>query len=450
MSLYNVDGQINYTSVSGSSFTGLYAADGSMNIVINDGSTPKGHYHPCGAINAVVVTTPNAPAYANNGSINVIANNFGSYSPPNSGGNLGGPQYTSGLTKANTANVRAAWAAQSGNVPIAANGDSTFAGVTTGDGTAQALHSWPAQLPALLQNVGIKAGANNRYGTASGTFSFLTGFDSRISSTGAWTQGATLAVGGNAFACAATGSMTFTPQGNVTKFVIKWRDGAAGRNFSWQVDGGSATTINSSGTTQVVNTTVSAGTAGIHALTLTWVLGSITILGIDAYDDTAGRVEASIWNWGISGATSANLIDNTDTQTGRFFEIGFFAPKLSLIEGGAINDWRNSISVSTFQTNFTTLVQKSLTVGDVIVCIPPHDGGSAGFTSNQQAYVDAMYTVAAANNCGVFDIRKRWVSYANAVANGWQTNGDFVHPTAAGYLDYAQAILPTIRYALNP
>jgi len=362
-----------------------------------------------------------------------------------------GPQFSSGLTRANTSNVRAAWTAKSANVQIATIGDSTMAGVTTGAGTTQAVNSWPAKLATLLQAAGINSGQNNRYGVASGTFSFLTGFDSRVSATGGWSQGATLAVGGNAFACSATGALSFTPQGNVTKFIIRWRDGAAGRNFNYQVDGGATTAVNSSGTTQIVSTgPISAGTSGSHTLTINWVLGAVTILGIDAYDDTSGRIEATIENWGISGANSANLIDNTDTIAGRFAEYTTFAPKLSLIEGGVINDWQQSVSVATFQANLTTLVQKLLTVGDVIVCTPPFDPSALGLAANQQAYVDAMYAVATANNCGVFDIRKKWGSYANAVSNGWQAaGGTDPHPTQAGYLDYATAILPTVRYALG-
>lgn len=48
MSLYNADGKVNVTVVSGSAWTGLYAADGSINVVVND-SSHFGVYHPCGA-----------------------------------------------------------------------------------------------------------------------------------------------------------------------------------------------------------------------------------------------------------------------------------------------------------------------------------------------------------------------------------------------------------------
>lgn len=79
--LYNASGNIITTQVSGSVYTGLYSPDGNWNIVINDGSTIKGRYHPCGALNAVVVADSFAPAMAANGSINVILNSSGGYSP---------------------------------------------------------------------------------------------------------------------------------------------------------------------------------------------------------------------------------------------------------------------------------------------------------------------------------------------------------------------------------
>jgi hypothetical protein len=79
--LYNSNGQIKITTVTGSSYTGLYAADGSWNVVINDGSAYKGLYHPCGAYNAVVTTNPHDSSLAKNGSLNICLNISGGYSP---------------------------------------------------------------------------------------------------------------------------------------------------------------------------------------------------------------------------------------------------------------------------------------------------------------------------------------------------------------------------------
>jgi hypothetical protein len=235
--------------------------------------------------------------------------------------------------------------------------------------------------------------------------------------------------------------MTFTPQANVTKFDIWWRDGAAGRNFSWAVDAGGATTINSSGTTQIVKTTVSAGAAGIHALTLAWVAGSITILGIDAYDDTSSRRELSIWNWGISGATSANLIDNTDSVAGRLAEITAMAPDLSIVEGGIINDWRNSLGTAATVTNLTTLFTTCQAVGDVIYYTPRFDNAGTGDAANQNAYVAAATALAVSMNIPVLDARSLFGSFAIGNAAGFYSDTVHGDTGGSGYGDEADHVL---------
>lgn len=361
-----------------------------------------------------------------------------------------GAPYTYNINSTNTAAFRAVVAANTRNTLIAAVGDSTTAGFSTGFTTTQALTSWPVQLSNLFNTQGTTSGANNRYGAASSTWTFLLTFDGRVTGTGAWTQGATLAVGGNAFAATSAGSMTFTPQANVSKFDIYWRDGASGRNFDISIDGGAATHVLSSGTTQIAKTSVTAGGVGAHSVTLTWVLGAVTVLGINSYDAT--RNELSSLNWGINGATSTNLIDNTDTIAGRFAEMAnsLMKPDLAIVEAGIVNDWRNSISVAQSKANVTSLVRQLLAGGsNVILLTPPFDNGSAGFTANQNAYVNELYQVAAEQGVGLIDIRLRWSSYANAVANGWQTNADTVHPTPAGYADEARVINAAIKSAIN-
>jgi hypothetical protein len=220
--------------------------------------------------------------------------------------------------------------------------------------------------------------------------------------------------------------------------------GAAGRNFSWAVDGGSATQINSSGTIQVIKTTVPAGTAGIHALTLAWVAGSITILGIDAYDDTSGRREISCWNGGISGATSAQLADNSDTQTGRLAEIPIYAPDLSIIKP-MVNDWRTSASIASSIASLTTLITQCQITGDVIICTPRFDSGVAGLTSTQDSYVAALKSLAASMSCQVIDSRGYFGSYAIGNAAGWYSDTVHGDTGGAGYGEEAEQIAQALR-----
>jgi hypothetical protein len=60
--IYDEYGAIRYTSVDGSSWTGLYAADGGVNVVLDD-TTYNGLYHPCGAWRVNTGTNTNNQAY---------------------------------------------------------------------------------------------------------------------------------------------------------------------------------------------------------------------------------------------------------------------------------------------------------------------------------------------------------------------------------------------------
>lgn len=361
--------------------------------------------------------------------------------------------FTSGITAANTSNFRTTYRAGSRNVRAAFIFNSTGRGQSLGVGTSQAVNAFPMQLSTVLNSMGVNAGANNvwcdggSWGLGQTIANFLTG-DGRCSITGAWTLSGSNSPGGNAFACAAAGSMTFTPQANFDTMEVFWRDGASGRNFTAQISTDTAVAVNSSGATQLAKTSPiqkTGGVVGSYPITLTWVAGSITPLAISAYDST--RKEITVWNWGICGGTSAAMINNTDTAVGRLTCISnsLTKPDIAFVEGGVINDWRTSVASSTTYTNLTTLVQALKTAGsDVVICIPVFDNGSAGLTASQQTYVNVMYQVASENGCGVIDIRQKWQSYANAVSNGWQTNSDSVHPTTLGYTDMANVMASVI------
>lgn len=288
---------------------------------------------------------------------------------------------------------------------IAAVGDSTVAGFNmVNGGTNQVINSWPMQLAGMLS----RSSAQNRWGTASGTFATLLQMDGRVTSTGAWSQTATFAPGGNAYGATAAGSMTFTPNQNVNHFDLYWRDGAVGRTFTYSVNGGAAVTVTSSGTTRVVKTSVHLPVPVSSNIVLTWSAGTVIIFGIDAYDDSLG-LPTRVWNFGISGATSTQLVDNSDTAGGRTAAYNAGNADLWIIEGGIVNDWRQNIPVATSKANLTTLVnlaksQKGNT-GRAILITPPADSDMSNSGPIQGQYVQAMREVAIEQNVPLIDIR---------------------------------------------
>lgn len=329
---------------------------------------------------------------------------------------------------------------------IAAEGNSTVRGFATGGGATQYQVGWPAQLATRLQSRSARASAQNVFGAGSSLWTDLLARDNRVTGTGSWSQTATPGPGGNAVGASAAGSMTFTPLGNVTTFDIYWRDGAAGRNFTYAVDGGATTQVNSTGTTQPAKTTVTVA-LGAHSITLSWILGAVTILGVDAYDATGG-VPLRVWNFGISGATSTQVADNTDPQGGRRTFYTYANADLAIIEGGVINDWRQSVPVATSKANLTTLVQVQKAVkgntGKVLLLTPVFDNDMSGNGSIQEQYVTAMKEVAAEQNVPILDVRPTFQSWAYANSQGWMS--DSVHPTQAGYARIAALVDAAIGF----
>ncbi|MEB2843818.1 SGNH/GDSL hydrolase family protein [Endobacterium cereale] len=329
---------------------------------------------------------------------------------------------------------------------IAAIGDSTVAGVSTGGGTSQIANSWVSHFANRLNAKGKRATAQNRFGCASGTWAALLSMDSRVTSTGAWTQSASLAPGGNAFGInnpAAAGSATIS-LGVCNKISVYWVNNTAGRIMDYAVDNGGPTgNLTTTGVYRIEKTEL-AVPAGQHSITFTQNTAHFVILGVEAYNDVGG-MPTRFYNLGISGGTSTQMIDNSDATAGRRAGYAYHAPDLSIIEGGIINDWRQGIPVATSKANLTTLVQTLKAVkggtGKVVLMTPVFDNGTLGNTANQELYVQAMREVAAEQGVPLIDIRKAFRSFAYAQSQGWMS--DDVHPSAAGY-EFIASILEKV------
>lgn len=341
------------------------------------------------------------------------------------------------FTPGNTLNLRAAMASKASNCSVLCIGPSTTAGQSTGVGTGQAINSWPMQLATLLQASGINAGSGNFFSDhscwgSSQTIANYAAGDSRFAYSGGATISGIKGPGGNLWQLGVAGDITFTPQVACTKADIYWRDQSSGRTFSWAVDGGAATNISSTGVAQLAKTTISLGALGTHAIKLTWVAGNCLILGIHAYDDTAGRKEISVLNWGISGVNSTQLIDDTDAVAGRLKSITWWAAPAVIIDDWSINDWRQSISVATSRANIKTMAQAVMAYGGVPILITPlPDGSTSGLAAQQADYASMLYGLSDELNIPIVDVRSSFVSYASGNAAGLYS--DNVHPSSVGY-----------------
>lgn len=336
---------------------------------------------------------------------------------------------------------RAARANPDVDTPVAFVGDSTYAGYITGGGTAQFPNSMPQQFAKKLNARGINADTDIRFGCGSSSFSDLAASDGRIAYTGSVTQGGLLTAGGNAINVPLSGTLTFTPEQNVNTYDVWTYAGATGRTFRLTAGTGTPVTVSQTVAGVLTKTTVTADALGIKPLLLDNVTGgTIVVVGIRGYN--SGRKAITVFNWGISGARSDQLIDNTDLVGGRRAVYAAIAPKLVFIEGGVINDWRQSIAVATTKANLTTLVGLFKPTASVILTTPNFDNGVAGATAAQESYVTAVREVAAEQAVNIIDLRASHGSFVIGSAAGFYS--DTVHGSKIGYGDQAETLISAL------
>lgn len=343
-----------------------------------------------------------------------------------------------GVNPLNFMNYRKARANKTQRVKVAWIGDSTFAGVTGPTQTnLGAVQSVPYQVSEILNARGIASGAENRFGVASGSYAALvgaTGIDGiRVSGTG-WTQSGLLTAGGNGFqSTTVNNTLVFTPRKAVSKYTIYWVNNTAGRTATASAGTSGAIAMATSGVYGLNTTTIDCGSSGLHVLTITHTVGaSFQIVGIDGFDDTAGRREITMYNFGISGATATQLSSDDGTPVGRLAMYRAIGPHLTVIEAGVINSWRQSLGVASAKAGVSTIIDNARAANsDVLLYTPRFDGATTADSPIQDLYVQAaFYDLAAEKGVDVWDARGRSGSYAIATAAGF--NGDTVHGDIAG------------------
>jgi lysophospholipase L1-like esterase len=254
-----------------------------------------------------------------------------------------------------------------------------------------------------------------------------------------------ITTGGDLFtATAGATPLAFLPTDTVDTFRLWYITNTGLGSFSYNVDGGTATTINENGSQVFNSVTIAAGSLGIHTLNLTWISGSVFVAGVEAYNSAIGSVQ--IINAGWAGATSANWVNNFPIQGNPWTPVPGVttqAPDVILLSLG-INDWRvtqTSTSVSTYVANVQALITAWKVNSDVILVTPAPSGISTVPLATQQQYVAALYSLAATNNLPIIDNFGRWGSFErmNPAPYLFYSSNN-LHPNGNGYSDFAQSI----------
>lgn len=290
---------------------------------------------------------------------------------------------------------------------------------------------------------------NARYGNAGTGVVYLIDEtdDTRIVKAGTWTRQTTL--GPFSYACelANTGTgntIAFTPDVACDSFTIHYLKSSAGGTFTANVDGGTATNVNSNNASTVYATqTVSAGASGTHTLNIVApASGAVYIIGFEATNGTSGVRTTRIAKGGSEAST---LVGTNTTNTAYSLRSSFewAVPDLAIITFG-VNEFLQQRGASVYSTNMQTVINEAVTQGCTILLVNPPPNGTAGKSPAQSAYADELYNLADTNNLPILDVQHRWVDYTTGNGQGYYFSGDVTHPTETGYYDIARAIFDAI------
>lgn len=255
--------------------------------------------------------------------------------------------------------------------------------------------------------------------------------------TGGW-GGNGVAMGyGNAGAREVAGSantLTFTPtddsgtQIQVDSFIVYAYAGGTSGSFQVSIDGGAYSTVTNSGSLGYNAYTVSAGTRGLHTLTiLPPAAGNQPyIWGAEGVDSQTRGIR--YFCTGTSGTV-------TPSTLAADVKVGWSSLAFDLVlPAWSINDYQNQTVVATFQSNAAAFMAIPATLTKPADCLWVSTGwDNNSLTIPQQNYFDAL--AAAAVSAGVPLVQYERVQGSWALANGAPVSSmtDALHPNQTGH-----------------
>lgn len=337
----------------------------------------------------------------------------------------------------------AAQRAGTGNAAIAFVGDSVTRGqdADLSPQSNRIRNSMPSQLAGLFRSEGRASRAENAFAIGLTTPHDLC--DARFVTTGTLGSSGLGVPGGAVWVLDSSGDkISFTSDFQYDTCDVYWVSPGSGTNsFTIDVDGGApVATVNPGGASLAIQKTTVTVPLGTHTVNINWVTGSVRPIGIDCYDSAQKQI--SCWNFGISGAYSAQWADITQPSSRLRGVVEGYQPDLISICLG-INDWRFSRSLSEYETNLDAFITRCNNAGiDVMGETPFWDNSTQGLYAQQADYIQKARDVFIARDKAIIDTAARWVSFAASNALGRYS--DDVHNTDVGHLERATAIKQAI------
>jgi len=247
--------------------------------------------------------------------------------------------------------------------------------------------------------------------------------------TGTWVDNNPSTLGASiSTASSSTINSYITYVGYATTIVIHWVRKAGGGDFTYAIDGGATTTINTDGASGLQFTTISGLTDGQHTIVLNVTVAGasgVEIAGIELKRTQNGVITN---NLGLSGSSSTDWasVNATDFQSA----ITQLSPDLVTIMLG-VNDAGAATTTSQYITNLTTLIgliRASMPLVDICITSPSDIGTSTTYPISD--YVTASKLYAIENNYSFIDNYSIIGDYTSANTRGEYANTS--HPNSIG------------------
>lgn len=345
-----------------------------------------------------------------------------------------------------------------GRAKVACVGDSTTTGWGAGTSTnglaGARAKSFPTYLASVLAGMGLPTNTNSIWGTANLDNGQTIGvllygdYDTRVVYPSTFTSPSASplvdSLGGRLFRCASpnTSSLVFTPTGSIDTVNVHYVKNSGNGTFTINFDGGAtAATVdsNAAGALAAQNLTIAAGAHDVRVQRS--VGGTVFVVGIEAYLSTAPAID--IWNMGAPGWKAGDWAYSVNAWSPAN-AIQYANPDLTFINLG-INDWKDTpTDIATYTTNMQTVITAAKSGGGSCILVVPFPSQTTRASVAQQAsFVQAIYSLASANGCGVVDMTSRFASWDAANALGFAYND--LHPNSYGYADMAAAFARVLQ-----
>lgn len=253
---------------------------------------------------------------------------------------------------------------------------------------------------------------------------------------------------------AAGHTATLTVPAGHTSAKLFYTGGSGRGQFTYTVDGGSATTVNTAqfGTARDYTTHITGlSTGSSHTIVISWLsTGTVLLTGVMLYngDETTG---IRLWDGAHHGQTSAYFATTTEPW---YLTVNTIQPTLAILALGT-NDWSiGTPTAAQVKTNLATItagIRAQCTVAPSIIVMPMYERMATGTpTETWTNYVAAMRDYALEDgDVAIFDLYKRigTINGSGSNAHGILT-GDFTHPTDKGSQMIADALLDFVSYPI--